>query len=90
MGFCEFNQIRLTWKRTLSAYLTCSVCSHLLLFYSCICLTGIGFDSIIYIIQKEEEEYMEKAKKKPNFTSPYDLNGRIPLRQAVPLGLQHV
>lgn len=33
---------------------------------------------------------MEKAKKKPNFTSPYDLNGRIPLRQAVPLGLQHV
>jgi uracil-xanthine permease len=33
---------------------------------------------------------MEKAKKKPSFTSPYDLNGRIPLRQAVPLGLQHV
>ena len=33
---------------------------------------------------------MEKAKKKPNYTSPYDLNGRIPLRQAVPLGLQHV
>lgn len=24
------------------------------------------------------------------FTSPYELNGRIPLRQAVPLGLQHV
>ena len=24
------------------------------------------------------------------FTSPYDLNGRIPLRQAIPLGLQHV
>ena len=33
---------------------------------------------------------MEKPKKKPNYTSPYDLNGRIPLRQAVPLGLQHV
>lgn len=33
---------------------------------------------------------MEKAKKKSNYTSPYDLNGRIPLRQAVPLGLQHV
>lgn len=29
-------------------------------------------------------------KKKPNYTSPYDLNGRIPLSQAVPLGLQHV
>ncbi len=29
-------------------------------------------------------------KKKPIYTSPYDLDGRIPLRQAVPLGLQHV
>ena len=28
--------------------------------------------------------------KAPNYTSPYDLDGRIPLRQAVPLGLQHV
>ena len=27
---------------------------------------------------------------KPKYTSPYDLDGRIPLRQAVPLGLQHV
>lgn len=26
----------------------------------------------------------------PKYTSPYELNGRIPLRQAVPLGLQHV
>ena len=25
-----------------------------------------------------------------NYTSPYELNGRIPLAQAVPLGLQHV
>ncbi len=31
-----------------------------------------------------------KDKEETNFTSPYDLNGRIPLRQAVPLGLQHV
>ena len=29
-------------------------------------------------------------EKKTKFTSPYELNGRIPLRQAVPLGLQHV
>ena len=27
---------------------------------------------------------------KPRYTSPYDLDGRIPLRQAIPLGLQHV
>ena len=27
---------------------------------------------------------------KPRYTSPYELDGRIPLRQAVPLGLQHV
>ena len=26
----------------------------------------------------------------PKYTSPYDLDGRIPLRQAIPLGLQHV
>ena len=25
-----------------------------------------------------------------NYTSPYELNGRIPLKQAIPLGLQHV
>ena len=29
-------------------------------------------------------------EEKTKFTSPYDLDGRIPLRQAVPLGLQHV
>ena len=29
-------------------------------------------------------------KKQPIYTSPYELDGRIPLRQAVPLGLQHV
>ena len=27
---------------------------------------------------------------KPKYTTPYDLDGRIPLRQAIPLGLQHV
>ena len=27
---------------------------------------------------------------KPNYTSPYSLDGRIPLKQAIPLGLQHV
>ena len=26
----------------------------------------------------------------PKYTFPYDLDGRIPLREAVPLGLQHV
>ena len=30
---------------------------------------------------------MNKEKK---YTSPYDLNGRIPLKQAIPMGLQHV
>lgn len=30
---------------------------------------------------------MEKNK---SYTSPYDLNGRIPLKQAIPMGLQHV
>lgn len=30
---------------------------------------------------------MEKNK---GYTSPYDLNGRIPLKQAIPMGLQHV
>lgn len=29
-------------------------------------------------------------KNNHNFTSPYDFHGRIPLRQAIPLGLQHV
>ena len=29
-------------------------------------------------------------EEKTKFASPYDLDGRIPLRQAVPLGLQHV
>lgn len=32
---------------------------------------------------------MKKAKLR-KYTSPYDLNGRIPLPQAIPLGLQHV
>lgn len=27
---------------------------------------------------------------KQKYTSPYELDGRIPLRQAIPLGLQHV
>ena len=29
-------------------------------------------------------------KRSTNYTSPYELEGRIPLRQAIPLGLQHV
>ena len=28
--------------------------------------------------------------KNPAYTSPYSLDGRIPLSQAIPLGLQHV
>ena len=31
-----------------------------------------------------------KETKLRNYTSAYDLNGRIPLLQAIPLGLQHV
>ena len=29
-------------------------------------------------------------KNNTTFTSPYDFEGRLPLRQAIPLGLQHV
>ena len=28
--------------------------------------------------------------KTPNHSSPYQLDGKIPLKQAIPLGLQHV
>lgn len=33
---------------------------------------------------------MNKNKENPTYTSPYVFEGRIPLSQAVPLGLQHV
>lgn len=34
---------------------------------------------------------MEKEKKEQkNFATPYDLDGRVPLKLAIPLGLQHV
>lgn len=33
---------------------------------------------------------MKDNKKQQTMTSPYDLDGRIPLSQAIPLGLQHV
>lgn len=29
-------------------------------------------------------------EKTPNHSSPYQLDGKIPLKQAIPLGLQHV
>lgn len=29
-------------------------------------------------------------KSKPHYSSPYSLDGRLPLRTAIPLGLQHV
>lgn len=29
-------------------------------------------------------------KNKTNYTSPYELEGRLPLKQAIPMGLQHV
>ena len=32
----------------------------------------------------------KKQTKKQNYTTPYEFEGRIPLREAVPLGLQHV
>ncbi len=32
----------------------------------------------------------KKSKSNSNYTSPYDLDGRVPLSQAIPLGLQHV
>lgn len=33
---------------------------------------------------------MAKEKKTTVYSTPYDLDGRLPLRQAIPLGLQHV
>lgn len=33
---------------------------------------------------------LETVQKTQSYTSPYSLDGRIPLRQAIPLGLQHV
>ena len=32
----------------------------------------------------------KKQTEKQNYTTPYEFEGRIPLKQAVPLGLQHV
>ena len=32
----------------------------------------------------------EVKQKTAEYTSPYDFHGRIPLRQAIPLGMQHV
>ena len=29
-------------------------------------------------------------KNKPTYSSPYEFEGRIPLKQAIPMGLQHV
>lgn len=29
-------------------------------------------------------------KKNQEYTSPYDFEGKLPLKQAIPLGLQHV
>ena len=31
-----------------------------------------------------------KTKKNPTYTSPYEFKGRIPLKHAIPLGIQHV
>ena len=31
-----------------------------------------------------------KTKKDPTYTSPYEFKGRIPLKHAIPLGIQHV
>ena len=33
---------------------------------------------------------MKVPSAEPQFSTPYELDGRLPLRQAVPLGLQHV
>ena len=33
---------------------------------------------------------MKTSNVTPRFASPHDLDGRLPLRQAIPLGLQHV
>ena len=32
----------------------------------------------------------KKQTENKNYTTPYEFEGRIPLREAVPLGLQHV
>ena len=33
---------------------------------------------------------MKKRREKAEYTSPYEFEGRIPLREAIPLGMQHV
>ena len=33
---------------------------------------------------------MKTPGAEAKFATPYDLDGRLPLRQAIPLGLQHV
>ena len=38
-------------------------------------------------IFEQLEENMEKEKQ---YSSPYEFKGKIPLKQAIPLGLQHV
>lgn len=40
--------------------------------------------------EKKEGESMAKNKQTSKSTSPYDFYGKLPLSQAVPLGLQHV
>ncbi|MDD7741071.1 MAG: nucleobase:cation symporter-2 family protein [Fusicatenibacter sp.] len=37
-----------------------------------------------------KEKQAEKQAEKQEYTSPYQFEGRIPLKQAIPLGLQHV
>lgn len=40
--------------------------------------------------EKKEGESMAKNKQTSKSTSPYDFYGKLPLSQAIPLGLQHV
>ena len=40
--------------------------------------------------REKEGRIMAKSVKEVTYSSPYDIDGRLPLHQAIPLGLQHV
>ena len=42
------------------------------------------------LIHQQSEVVFVRDTHKGRYTSPYSLDGRIPLREAIPLGLQHV
>ena len=48
----------------------------------------VHFESyMIIFLKKQRRREMNKEKK---YSSPYEFEGRLPLKQAIPMGLQHV